>query len=137
MAVSYTHLDVYKRQSQDPFSVVPSRDENGHGTFMAGIAAGGEDPDNNFIGAAPESTIVAVKLKPAKRNLRDFYMISENATAFQENDIALGIRYLIQKRFELDMPMVILLGVGTNSGSHTGVKVPVSYTHLDVYKRQI
>lgn len=110
-------------QSQDPFSIVPSRDENGHGTFMAGIAAGGEDPDNNFIGAAPESTIIAVKLKPAKRNLRDFYRISENATAFQENDIGLGIRYLIQKRFELDMPMVILLGVGTNSGSHTGVKV--------------
>ena len=29
-------------QAADPYDVVPSRDENGHGTFLAGIAAGGQ-----------------------------------------------------------------------------------------------
>ena len=44
-------------QSLDPYSVVPSIDTGGHGTAVAGIAAGNgsENPDN--IGVAPESDI--------------------------------------------------------------------------------
>ena len=40
--------------------------------------------------------------------------------AYQENDIMAGISFRIQKAQEARMPVIILLGVGTNSGGHTG-----------------
>ncbi len=106
--------------ADDPFSLVPSRDINGHGTFLAGLAAGRSFPLQNFTGAAPMADLAVVKLKPAKKYLRDYYLIPENAAAFQENDIMLGIKYLrvIADRFR--QPLVILLGLGSNYGSHTG-----------------
>ena len=48
---------------------------NGHGTFVAGVACGSEDVEDNFIGAAPFSEIAVVKLKEAKTYLREFYFI--------------------------------------------------------------
>ena len=40
------------------------------------------------------SIFAIVKLKPAKKYLRDYYLIPEKADAFQENDIMMGIKYL-------------------------------------------
>ena len=68
--------------SEDPFSVVPTRDEDGHGTFIAGIMAGSEDLANGFIGAAPEASIAVVKLKPAKEYLREHYILKEGSLAY-------------------------------------------------------
>lgn len=56
-----------------------SRDTNGHGTFLAGVAAGSEVLERDFIGAAPLADIAVVKLKEAKQYLRDFYHIKEGA----------------------------------------------------------
>lgn len=107
-------------RSENPLSVVPSADTNGHGTFMAAIAGGNQVPAENFTGAAPECRFVIVKLKPAKKYLRDFYMITGDAIAFQENDIMLGIKYLrIVARTYL-LPLTTVLGLGTNTGSHSG-----------------
>ncbi len=114
-------------RSQDPLAVVPSQDESGHGTFMAGVAAGGEMPADVFTGAAPQASIAMVKLKPAKRYLRDFYGIREDARAYQENDIMLAASYLRRLREELKVPLVILCCLGTNWGSHTGGS-PLSQT---------
>ena len=107
--------------SDDPLSLVPSRDTNGHGTFIAGIAAGGSLPDDSFTGAAPECSLVVVKLKQAKRYLRDYYLIPEDATAFQENDIMMGIKYLRVMAHRYRMPLVILIALGSNMGSHEGL----------------
>ena len=109
-------------QAEDPFSVVPSRDDNGHGTFLAGIAAGSEVSmdTESFVGAAPGAQIAVVKLKPAKQYLRDFYGIRQSAVAYQENDIMLAAAYLRELREELDLPLVILCGLGSNWGSHSG-----------------
>lgn len=106
--------------SADPLSVVPTTDENGHGTFLAGIAAGGATPSQDFIGAAPECRIAMVKLKPAKQYLRNFYLIKEDATAYQENDIMMGIKYfrILAERYRI--PLTICIGLGTNQGSHEG-----------------
>ena len=103
-----------------PLSLVPSADTNGHGTFMAGIAAGNISDENNFMGAAPDSMIAVVKLKPAKQYLRDFFLIAPDVPAFQENDIMMGIRYFLQLSVLYKAPVVIYIGVGTNQGGHTG-----------------
>lgn len=108
-------------ESENPLVVVPSIDENGHGTFLAGIAAGSENEDGSFFGAAPKSMIAMVKLKPAKRYLRDFFFIKEGAEAYQENDLMAGMDYLRKLAEKLDMPLVIGIGLGTNQGSHFGL----------------
>lgn len=107
-------------QAENPLDVVPSVDTNGHGTFLAGIAAGSQSPNGDFIGAAPECNIAVVKLKPAKQYLRDFYLIQDSADAYQENDIMMGIKYLTLVSARYRMPLIICLGLGTNMGSHEG-----------------
>ncbi len=106
--------------TENPQALVPVKDENGHGTRMASIAAGSEDIENDFIGAAPYADIAVVKLKPAKKNLRDFYYIKEDAIAYQENDILTGIEYLKQLAELRGQPLVLCMGLGTNQGDHGG-----------------
>lgn len=116
---------------EERMSIVPSVDENGHGTFLAGVAAGSRIPagglNEEFIGAAPEAVIAVVKLKPAKQYLRDFYAIREDAVAYQENDIMLAAAWLQRLREELKLPMVILCGLGTNYGGHSGTSYLSEY----------
>lgn len=104
--------------SENPYEIVPSRDEEGHGTFLAGVACGGEDIENNFIGAVPEAAIAVVKLKDAKQYLREFYFIPDGVPAFQENDIMLAVSYLNGLAMVRNMPLVICLGLGNSVGSH-------------------
>lgn len=108
-------------QSGNPREIVPVTDPDGHGTFMASVAAGTQIPEEEFIGAAPYAKIAMVKLKPAKEYLREFFFIPKNAEAFQENDIMAGLEYLDRLARRLHMPMVVCFGLGTNMGSHTGV----------------
>lgn len=107
-------------RSENPIMIVPEQDTNGHGTYMASLAAGSADTLNDFIGAAPLSELVIVKLKEAKQNLRDFYYMSDTESLYQENDIMAGVAYLEMVARREQKPLVILLGVGSNQGSHTG-----------------
>lgn len=107
-------------RSENPLESVPSTDTNGHGTMIASIAAGNETADGSFSGAAPNCYLGIVKLKPAKQYLRDFFLIKENADAYQENDIMMGVSYLFALANQYHTPLVICLAVGTNMGSHTG-----------------
>ena len=106
--------------AEDPFSVVPSRDESGHGTYVASLAAGSADEENQFLGAAPEAVIAAVKLKEAKQYLRDFYYIAENAACYQENDIMLGIQYLVDLAERKGLPLILCVALGSSLGGHNG-----------------
>lgn len=107
-------------RSENPLELVPTADTNGHGTMVASIAAGGETEDGSFSGAAPDCYIGVVKLKPAKQYLRDFFLIKEDADAYQENDIMMGVSYLFALANQYNTPLVVCLAVGTNMGSHTG-----------------
>ena len=107
--------------SDTPASIVPTRDENGHGTFLASIAAGNRDERAGFSGAAPQASIAMVKLKPAKQYLRDFYLIQDGAEAYQENDIMMGVSYLYFLARKYSMPLVVCIPLGTNMGSHMGM----------------
>lgn len=107
-------------QSDNPFELVPSRDNIGHGTMLAGIAGGNESPDNNFYGIATEAEFVIVKLKEAKRYLKEFLCIPMDAVAYQENDFAFALQYLISGFARLSRPMAICVAFGASEGPHDG-----------------
>ncbi|MDW2796813.1 S8 family peptidase [Clostridium boliviensis] len=113
--------------SEDPLSIVPTVDTNGHGTAMASIAAGSYTADQTFTGIVPSSQIIIVKLKEAKNNLKNIFLIPEDAYCFQESDIILGIRYLLLTAQKLSLPLVICIALGTSQGSHDGKGVLSSY----------
>lgn len=89
------------------------RGEDNHGNFLASIAAG----RNN--GIAVNSDLVVVKLKKAKENLKELYGVRQGE-AYSEADIMLAIAYILQCSYRLRKTVSILIGFGTNSGSHTG-----------------
>ena len=98
-------------QNPDPRSVVPSVDDIGHGTFLAGVAAGNGDNENGFSGVVPDAEIAVVKLKPAKNRTKGFYMVSQDTICYQENDVILGIKYLldIATKYNRPLPYVSVL----------------------------
>lgn len=120
--------------AEDPLSLVPVVDMNGHGTAVAAIAAGSEVSEEGFLGAAPGADIAMVKLKGAKPYLRDYYQIADGAEAYQENDIMLGVLYLLRLSYITQRALVICLALGTNLGDHAGNSPLGNY--LDRISRQ-
>lgn len=114
---------------ENPYQTVATRDVNGHGTFLAGVACGGEDVANDFIGAVPNAQIAVVKLKEAKPYLREFFFVPEGVPVYQENDIMMGVSYLNQLANMLNLPLVICIALGNSIGSH-GKNGPLS-TYLN------
>ncbi len=106
--------------SDNPLDHVPSMDYNGHGTMMAGVAAGTANDEAEFQGVSPDSKLVVVKLRQAKQYLRDFYFIPDEADAYQENDIMWGVQYCILTARRVGMPIAICLGLGSSQTSHSG-----------------
>jgi len=107
-------------QSPDPLSVVPSTDDIGHGTTLAGLTGGSAVENVDFVGVVPEAEYVIVKLKPAKQYLKNFFFIPEGAVCYQENDIMFALYYLFHTARRLNRPIVICIGLGTNMGGHDG-----------------
>ena len=118
----YSREDINQAlRSENPYNIVPSRDENGHGSILAALAAGSvTDGSNRYIGAAPDADIVVVKLKECKNYLRNFYLIPRNVPAYQENDIMLAVKYADSFARVLSRPVIICLALGTNMGDHAG-----------------
>lgn len=125
---NYTQEQINEALLMDnPLSVVPSTDTNGHGTFLAGIAAGNTVLSEDFSGVAPDAEIVVVKLKEAKAHLKEFYRIPPDAIAYQENDIMLAMSYLVSVARELDKPISICIGLGTSQGAHDELGILSTY----------
>lgn len=106
--------------NETPYNIVPEKDEIGHGTNLAAIAAGNIDDLSGFSGAAPYAGIAVVKLKTAKQYLKDYYFIPDETPAYEESDLMMAVSYLDETAQRLNMPMVICIGLGTNMGDHTG-----------------
>jgi subtilisin family serine protease len=81
-------------------ALTASRDVNGHGTHVAGIAAGA---DTTFSGVAPAATIIGVK------------------TDFQNAHIADGVRYVFRVATDLNLPAVVNLSLGGQIDAHDGL----------------
>lgn len=125
----YTEEEINRAlQSEDPYQIVPTRDDIGHGTFLAGVTAGDDKTGGDeYRGGAPDALIAMVKLRPAKAYLKTFYLIREDAISYQENDFIAGISYLLQIALELQRPLVICVGVGDNTGAHDGTTIVERY----------
>ena len=106
--------------AENPWEVVPSMDKSGHGTEVAATAAGYSIEKESFSGAAPEAELVVVKLKQAKRYLRDLYLLPQEADIYQEDDIMLAIAYVLRVAAENQKPLSICIGLGSSMGAHQG-----------------
>lgn len=97
------------------YELVPSRDSSGHGTAVAGIAAGaavnvtGGTADNNYEGVAPESELLIVKLGAPREN--SFPRTTEMMRA---------VTYVVRKAQSLNRPVAINLSFGNTYGAHDG-----------------
>ncbi len=116
--------------STNPLEIVPTTDEVGHGTMVAGIVAGNEVPESGFSGVVPDAELVVVKLKQAKQYIREFFRIPLDVPAYQENDILFAIDYVNRVAVDLQRPIVICIAFGTSQGPHDGRGNLSSYLSL-------
>ncbi|BBF41712.1 hypothetical protein lbkm_0392 [Lachnospiraceae bacterium KM106-2] len=97
--------------------IVPSVDLSGHGTHVAGIAAGNGRASNGlYRGVALLSELLIVKLGTS---VGDSFPLT--------TQLMLAIDFCIRSAIELDRPLAINLSFGNNYGSHTGRTLLESY----------
>lgn len=107
----------------NPYDIVASKDEIGHGTNMAGIVGAlGKNP--MLRGIAPECEFVAVKL--IQSNFFK-YNYGVNAPVYNITSILFAIEYLKNYLLANGKPVVILLPLGTNNGNHKGEHILDNY----------
>lgn len=82
----------------------------GHGTHVAGTAAGGGRRNAEYIGMAPESDVVFVK------GIRN----ADSNGGFSDADVANGVSYVFAKAQSVNKPAVVNLSLGGQLGPHDG-----------------
>ncbi len=107
----YTNEDINRALAGE--SEINTTDNLGHGTALAEISAGRN-------GAAPDSELIVVKLKQAKKSMREQLFLDDSVPAFESSDLMLAVSYVYKKADELNRPVAICIGVGTNEGGHSG-----------------
>lgn len=100
-------------KSNNPYSIIPSIDNTGHGTHVAGIASAGGNINQQYKGAAPNASIAMVK--------------AARGVAVLSSQIMEGIKFLLDASKELNMPLVISISLSTNDGAHNGSSLLEQY----------
>jgi len=120
--------------SEDPYSIVPHKDDAGHGTFIASVAGGSQH--DHVMGAAPAAEFIVVKLTGAKQFYRDYFMVPDHQkNAYSASDIMTGINYIVNKAAALSKPVAICIGLGSNFTGHHGYPIYERYiSNLATYK---
>ena len=82
--------------------------------------------------------LAVVKLKEAKNYLKELFYHTSDNPVYQESDIMMGIRYLLLLSNELQAPLVICIGLGSNQGAHSGqsalaISLTLSANYWGVY----
>ena len=121
LGTEYTQDQINAALQADTFEqrmeLVPSTDVTGHGTHVAGIAAGnGRASGGLYRGVAPESSLLAVKL--GSPDPKGFPNTLELMQA-----VDFSVRYAI----EHTVPLVINLSFGNTYGSHSGTSLLETY----------
>lgn len=108
----YSKTEIQAALDQHDFSQAGGKDIFGHGTCVAGIAAGNGRGTGNgqsagkYIGAAPDAYLVIVKT-------------SDNITV-TDVQVEEGVNYIFETAQSYGMPCVVNLSLGRQSGSHDG-----------------
>lgn len=89
------------------FLLVPSRDVSGHGTAVAGIAAG--SGVGGYEGVAPESYLIVVKLGAVDPN-----------SFPRTTELMRAVTYVVKKAQQLGLPLALNLSFGNTYGAHNG-----------------
>ena len=98
-----------------------SNDNHGHGTATTGIIAGnggGSDGSDQFVGVAPEATIISIKL------VQDGFPAGGGSPGeagfFNPDYIAIALQFAADKIAELGLPAVTLMNIGSIGGPTDG-----------------
>jgi subtilisin family serine protease len=115
------------RNNEDPYQIVPSRDEIGHGTKVAGII-GARGYGGEFQGVAHDCDYIIVKLFESsnfKNRLTENGIT--NVPTYNASEIIAALEYLKNASLALSRPMVINLNVGTTDLSHDTLSLTARY----------
>ena len=106
-------------KSSNPSAIVPHMDFIGHGTYVAGIACAGGNIPKEYYGVAPKSSIAMVKMAR-----------ESNQANGKSTQLMRGIKFLIDKSYELNKPLVINISFSTNDGAHNGESLLEQYISI-------
>lgn len=104
-------------ESANPYEMVNSRDVSGHGTHVAGIAAGNyADNKNENLGIATKSRLIIVKMAEPSGNS------FPKTTQLME-----AVDFIVKEANAYGMPFVINISFGNTYGSHDGTSLISTY----------
>lgn len=105
------------RSMNERLGLVPSTDTSGHGTHVAGIAAGnGRASAGRYRGVASQAELLIVKLG------------SSVGDSFpRTTQLMQAIDYSVKRAIELNMPLAINISFGNNYGAHDGTSLLENY----------
>jgi subtilisin family serine protease len=107
------NLALEQPTERERYAICPSRDLSGHGTHVAGIAAGnGRASGGQYRGVAYESELLVVKLGNPREG--GFPRTTE---------LMLAVDYCIAKAQEYGRPLALNLSFGNNYGAHSGTSL--------------
>ena len=106
VGVEYTQSQINNEIDGTPAGFVREKDTDGHGTHVAGIAAGnGAALSTKYAGLAPNSDIVIIKAGNG---------------SFDTTNIISALDYLKNLATSLGKPIVVNMSLGSQNGAHDG-----------------
>lgn len=121
IGAEYTKEDLNRALAQNSreaaYAIVPERDSSGHGTQVAGIAAGsGRASGGRYRGVAPQSDLLIVKLG-----------IPKQGGFPRTTELMQALEYVMRTAQRLEQPVAVNLSFGNVYGSHRGTSLLEEY----------
>ena len=117
-------IDLY-RQGGDPYSIVPVKDEIGHGTKTSGlIGARGKNP--NIRGVVPDCRFIVIKLAE-ELAFRKIYQVNINEPIYNVASIFAALRVISNYALTIRDPIVVYLPLGSSLVNHKGATLLERY----------